>query len=118
MGHNTGRRQAERDELIAQRAAMREAEFEAAECVKWFNDRLANGKRPWLVPTIGAALVSKHHWLTIACDACGMVNDLDLRVKRRPANASILTAVNDVRCPRCNGHGRPRLTFLSRAPSH
>jgi hypothetical protein len=37
----------------------------------------------WFWPKIAAALVSKHHWLVIACDSCGTVVDLDLRVKPR-----------------------------------
>src|SRR5262249_54058879 len=34
----------------------------------------------WFWPKIIAALTSKHHWLIIACDSCGTVVDLDLRV--------------------------------------
>ncbi len=45
------------------------------------------------------------------------VVDLDLRVKPRDAEASIRVALRDVRCPRCNGHGRPRIIALARHPS-
>jgi hypothetical protein len=70
----------------------------------------------WFWPKIKAALVSKHHWLVIACDSCDSVVDLDLRVKPRDPEASIRVALHDVRCPRCNRHGRP-LIALARHPS-
>jgi hypothetical protein len=38
------------------------------------------------LPLVPAALVSKHYWLIIACDACDTVVDLDSRVPRE-ANA-------------------------------
>ena len=85
--------------------------------VRQFNARLSAKKSAWFWPTIGAALASKHHWLIIACDACDTVIDLDLTVKRRDPDAPIRVALNDVRCPRCNGHGRTRIVGLSRYPS-
>jgi hypothetical protein len=39
------------------------------------------------------------------------------RLKRRDPDAPIRVALNDVRCPRCNGHGRTRIVGLSRYPS-
>jgi hypothetical protein len=47
------------------------------------------------------------------CDACGMAGDLDLRMKPRDPEASVRVVLRDFRCPRCNGHGRPRVTALS-----
>lgn len=58
-------------------------------------------------PKVTAAITAKHPWLVIACDSCGTVVDLDLRVKPRDPEASVPVALRDVRCPRCNGHGRP-----------
>ena len=55
--------------------------------------------------------------LIIACVACNTVIDLYLTVKRRDPDAPIRVALNDVRCPRCNGHGRMRIVGLSRYPS-
>ena len=89
------------------------AERQALAAVRRFN--AANGKA-WFWPKIAAALVSKHHWLIINCDSCGAVVDLDLRVKPHP-EASIRVALRGVQCPRCNGHGRPRIIALSRQPS-
>src|SRR5215471_21483431 len=55
--------------------------------------------------------------LIIACDSCGTVVDLDLGVKPRDPEASIRVALREVQCPRCNGHGRPRIVALARTAS-
>jgi hypothetical protein len=81
------------------------------------NSQLFGSKSAWFWPTIAAALTSKHHWLIIACDSCGMITDLDLTMKPRDPEASIRVALRDVQCPRCNGHGRPRIIALARWPS-
>jgi hypothetical protein len=88
--------------------------LETTAVVEHVNSLLKAGKTVWAWPTIGAALISKHHWLVIACDSCGTVVDMDLTFKRRDPNASIRIALDDVRCPRCNGHGRTRITALAR----
>ena len=118
MGYN-----ARNDEIrdnITRMQREREAFADALAIVRQFNARLLAKKSSWFWPTIAAALTSKHHWLVIACDSCGTVVDLDLRVKPRDPDASVRVALREVRCPRCNGHGRPRsktiarrLTFLS-----
>lgn len=87
---------------------------QALATVRHFN--AANGKA-WFWPKIAAALVSKHHWLIIACDSCDTMVDLDLRVKPRDPEASIRVALRGVQCPRCNGHGRPHIIGLARQPS-
>src|SRR5262245_44087421 len=92
-------------------------EREAVAVVRRFNAMASAGGRVWFWPTVGAALASRHHWLVVACDACGTVVDLDLRVKRRDPNASVRVALREVTCPRCNGHGRPRITGLAQWPS-
>jgi hypothetical protein len=90
-----------------------EAATEATAVVEHFNGRLAEKKTIWFWPTIAAALISKHHWLVVACDSCGTIVDLDLTFKRRDPNAPICTALDDARCPRCNGHGRTRIAALA-----
>jgi len=92
----------------------REAIADALAVVQAFNARLPAGKTNWAWPTIGAALATRHHWLVIAC---GTVTDLDLSMKPRDPNASIHVALRNVRCPRCNGNGVPRITALSTLPS-
>lgn len=43
-------------------------------------------------PKVTAAITAKHPWLVIACDSCGTVVDLDLRVKPRDPEASVRVA--------------------------
>jgi hypothetical protein len=97
-----------------QRAA--QDEREALAVVRRFNATASAGGRVWFWPTVAAALACKHHWLVVACDSCGTVVDLDLRVKRRDPDASVRVALREVTCPRCNGHGRPRIVGLARSP--
>ena len=94
-----------------------EAQRDALATVRRFNARLSAKGSVWFWPKIAAAITAKHPWLVIACDSCGTVVDLDLRVKPRDPEASVRVALRDVRCPRCNGHGRPRIMALARQPS-
>jgi hypothetical protein len=50
----------------------------------------------WFWPTIAAALVTKHHWLVIICDACGTVIDLDLTMKQNWTRKQPIRIVLDV----------------------
>src|SRR5689334_13840929 len=101
MGYNA-RNDEIRDNITKMRAQWRD-ERHALATVRRFN--AGNGRaRFW--PKVMAALVSKHHWVVIACDGCDSVVDLDLRVKPRDPEASIGVVLRDVQCPRCNGHGR------------
>jgi molybdenum cofactor biosynthesis enzyme len=63
--------------------------------VRRFNARLSAKGYVWFWPKIAAALTAKHHWLIIACDSCGTVVDLDLRVKPRDPEASVRVALRD-----------------------
>jgi molybdenum cofactor biosynthesis enzyme len=92
----------------------REAYADALATVRQFNARLSAKGAVWSWPKIAAALTAKHPWIIIACDSCGTVVDLDLRVKPRDPEASVRVALHDVRCPRCNGQGRPRIVALAR----
>jgi hypothetical protein len=94
-----------------------EAQRGALATVRRFNAILSAKGYVWFWPKIAAALTSKHHWLIINCDGCGTVVDLDLRVKPRDPEASVRVALRDVQCPRCNGHGRPRIIALARHAS-
>ena len=108
MGYN-----ARNDEIRDNVTRMRQAwadERQALATVRRFN--AANGKA-WFWPKITAALTAKYPWLIIAYDSCGTVVDLDLRVKPRDPEASVRVALRDVQCPRCNGHGRPRIVALA-----
>ena len=98
--------------------AIKRTRQRALEVVELWNARLAALEDPLFVPTIRAALITGHHWMIVACRSCDTVIDLDLRVKRRPPEATILTALRDVRCPRCNGNGRPQIMKLSENASY
>ena len=115
MGYN-----ARNDEIRDNVTRMRrewEAQRNALVTVRRFNATLSAKGYVSFWPKIAAALTSKHHWLVINCDSCGTVVDLDLRVKPRDPEASIRVALRDVQCPRCNGHGRPRIIALAQCPS-
>jgi hypothetical protein len=102
---------------IGRMRAQWEAERDALATVRRFNARLSGKGYVRFWPKITAAITAKHPWLVIACDSCGTVVDLDLRVKPRDPEASIRVALRDLRCPRCNGYGRPRIIGLGRHPS-
>lgn len=94
-----------------------EAERDALAIVRNFNARLSAKGSAGFWPTVATAITARHPWLVIACDSCGGVTDLDLRMKPRDPEATIRVALRDARCPRCNGHGRPRIVALVRQPS-
>jgi hypothetical protein len=89
------------------------AEQDTLLIVRNFNARLSTRRTAGFWPTVATALWAKHPWVIIVCDSCGTVTDLDLRVKPRDPEASVRVALRDVRCVRCNGHGRPRIIGLS-----
>jgi hypothetical protein len=114
MGYN-----ARNDEISDNITRMRRAwedERGVLATVRRFNATLSAKGYAWYWPKIAAAITAKHPWLVVVCDSCGTVSDLDLRVKRRDPEASVRIALRD-RCPRCNGHGRPRIVALARYPS-
>jgi hypothetical protein len=115
MSYN-GRNDEIRDNVLRMQRAW-EAQRSALAIVRRFNARLSAKGYSWFWPKISAAIVSEHHWLIIVCGTCDTVVDLDLRVKPRDPEASIRVALRGIRCPRCNGHGRPRIVALSRWPT-
>jgi hypothetical protein len=102
MGYNA-RNDKIRDNVARMRAQW-EAERDALATVRRFNARLSARGYSWFWPKITAAITAKHPWLVITCDSCGMVVDMDLRIKPRNPEASIRIALRDVCCPRCNGN--------------
>ncbi len=93
------------------------AEREALNTIRHFNTKLSAKGYSWFWPKITTAITAKHPWLVIVCDACDTVIELDLRVKPRDLEASIRVGLRDFRCPRCNGHGRPRILGLAQCPT-
>ena len=115
MGYNARNDEIHYNVTRMQRA--REAERDAMATVRRFNAILSAKGYAWFWPKITAAITARHPWLVIACDSCATVVELDLRMKPRDPEASIRVALRDARCPRCNGHGRPRIMALARQPS-
>jgi len=58
------------------------AQDDALATVRRFSVRISAGAAVWFWPKIAAALACRHRWVVIACDSCGAVMDLDLRLKR------------------------------------
>lgn len=104
-------------ELVERMQRARAEEQDALLVVRHFNARLSAKSSAGFWPTVGTAIKARHPWLVILCESCGSVTDLDLRVKPRDPEASIRVALRDVRCPRCNGHGCPRVVALAAHPS-
>jgi hypothetical protein len=104
-------------ELVERMRRTREGEQDALLIVRHFKARLSAHSSAGFWPTIATALRAKHHWIQILCESCGGVTDLDLRMKPRDPEASVRVVLRDVRCPRCNGHGRPRIVGLAPRPS-
>jgi hypothetical protein len=73
-----------------------QAQREALATVRRFNATLSAKGRVWFWPTIAAALVSRHHWLVIACDSCETMVDLGV------LNPVILMNPFVWRCATCN----------------
>lgn len=92
-------------------------ERDALLIVRYFNARLSGNRSAGFWPTIGTALRAKHPWVEVLCESCGTVNDFDLSMRPRNPETPISIALREVRCPRCNGHGRPRVIGLSSHPS-
>jgi hypothetical protein len=64
-----------------------EAERDALATVRRFNAKLSAKRAAWFWPKIAAAITAMHPWLVIACDSCGTVVDLDLRVNSARARS-------------------------------
>jgi hypothetical protein len=112
MGHNNEKK-IERAVRHAQWLREQQDKAEALPIIEGFNSRLEAGREPFFMPTIRAALITGHHWMIVVCRSCDTVLDLDLRVRRRPPQATILMALRDLRC---NGHGRPEIMRLAKGP--
>ena len=107
----------ERVQTVEQMQRAWDMERAALITVRRFNAKISGKGYAWWWPKITAAITAKHPWLVILCEACETVVDLDLRMKPRDPEASVHVALSDVRCPRCNGHGRPRIIGLAAQPS-
>lgn len=117
MGRNSGYRE---DRMQAEALAAlhnQRAIDDATRLVTEFNIRLARRLPLLFTPTIGAALVSGHHWLQVHCAGCNVISDIDLRVVRREPMLPLTDIVHSLSCQRCHGRGpAPRLVKLTKHP--
>src|SRR5215510_8008997 len=91
-------------------------EFSEKTTVRRFNATLSAKGYVWFWPNIAAALTSKHYRLYCLRQLRHRGGfDLDLRVKPRDPEATIRIALREVQCPRCNGHGKPRIHCVGAA---
>ena len=59
------------------------------------------------VPTVGAALLSRHHWLHVYCGGCQTVKAIDLIFVRRPLNMPVTAILRSLKCRFCEGLNPP-----------
>ena len=111
MGYNE-RNDEIRDNVTRMRREW-EAQRGALATVRRFNAILSAKGYGWFWPMIAAALTSKHlvdYRLRQLRDS----GRFRFALKPRDPEAFIRVALRDVQCPRCNGHGRPRIIGLAR----
>lgn len=82
-----------------------------------FNARIAAGRRILFAPTVGAALLSGHHWLHVLCPACRTIGTLDLRVVPRPSETPVTAILPSLRCRTCEGRNPPP-SIVRLSPHH
>jgi hypothetical protein len=99
-----------------ERMQWRQAEEKAATAIVEYFNRYAD-LPPLYWPTIRAALISKHPWVQILCETCGGIGEMDLRMKRRDPRSTVRVVLPEYKCPRCNGHGKPKVIGLARQHS-
>lgn len=89
---------------------------EAIQIIDAWNSRLEANLPLFFSPTIGAALLTKHHWLRLHCSGCDIVTEVDLRVVPRDPDATITSILHSLACRRCHNKG-PLPTLLGLFPS-
>lgn len=120
MGPN--RRRLEREEARAGREERRRRDeahqldiAATVQVIKAWNARLAEDRATMFSPTIGAALLTGHHWLTVHCPGCGLVSDVDVSKLDRHPGASLASLIPALSCRNCRPHAPfARLMGLSR----
>lgn len=96
-------------------AEARRHRADATAVVESWNGHLQTGDALLFVPTIRAALLSGHHWLTVHCAGCDTVSDIDLRMVPRDPNLGVTQILPSLACRRCHGRGPlPRILRLAR----
>jgi hypothetical protein len=81
--------------------ADRAARADAAEVIARWNERLAAARPAWFSPTLGAALITGHHWLEVYCPGCRSVRAVDLRQFDRHLDAPLESLIPALSCTWC-----------------
>ena len=116
MGISTRKDDQRAAALAGEKAAL--AKRDAERLVTEWNRHLADSTPMLFVPTIGAALLSGHHWLVVRCPGCDLLCDVDLTVKRRDPATPITSILPSLKCKVCNGQAAvPRAVKLAEGPS-
>lgn len=92
-------RQSQEDE--AREIALGYERSRALAAIAIWNAELDAGKTPFFSPTIGAALLTGHHWLHVVCPACSVAAAIDLTMKRRDPALTIAQVLPTLVCRRC-----------------
>ena len=91
----------QRQQEEAREAALAPERDRALAAIAIWNAELAAGKAPFFSPTIGATLLTRHHWLHVLCPGCGVTAEIDLTMKRRDPAMTIAQVLPSLACRRC-----------------
>ena len=108
MGFNPRKMEAERKakadvEAAARRATDAQVLQDAERLISAWNERQARRMPLLFAPTIGAALVARHHFLWVYCPACRTTRDIDLRTLDRHRDAAVTSLIPSLSAARA-GH--------------
>jgi hypothetical protein len=74
---------------------------EAGRVIAAWNDRQARHLPMLFAPTIGAALVTRHHFLWVHCRGCRTVRDVDLRMLDCNRDVAVTGLSSELLCSAC-----------------
>ena len=77
---------------------------DAERLITAWNERQARRMPLLFTPTIGAALVSRHHFLWVYCPACRTTRDIDLRTLDRHRDATVTSLIPSLSCRSSRPH--------------
>lgn len=101
MGHNSGRDQAKRAALLELQFLKEQITRDAHEEIDRFNRYRQCGWPEMAWPTIGAAKLTKRHWLVLFCPACQTELAVDLTMKPRNGWLTIQAILPEFSCSAC-----------------
>ena len=74
---------------------------DAIRVIAAWNERQARRLPMVFVPTIGAALSTRHHFVWVHCRDCRAVRDVDLRMVNRDRDAAVTCLTAELSCASC-----------------